>query len=205
MDDIQLRAARIAKENGQSWVDDFHLLQAVLSKRGSLGARILRQCGLSHREISSEYRALVKGHSPPTTNAYAFTPNLDRAIGRAQGLAAGRGRAVPATRDYLAGILLEPGGLVSSIFGRRPESIACLGAALRDAGIRLPKSVFAPPRNAIKVSPNHLGDVLRALTELPQNPHLRIRRDLHGRFYVATRDPAIVRQIIDDVVARKRR
>ena len=141
MHELERSAIGIARENGQDWVDDVHLLLALLKQR-TASARALSQCGLTESHIRQEYRTLLHDFIR-TAPGDLLTPRLNRTIGRAEGLAAARRSKRPRAADYLAAIVLEPGGIVSAIFASRPGVEACLRSALAAMGVVLP----APPRS----------------------------------------------------------
>jgi ATP-dependent Clp protease ATP-binding subunit ClpA len=187
MDTMQRRAT--AMQYGDAWVDEVHLLLALLGAPGSVAGRALRSCGFTRSSVRSDYEELLvqPGASSSTASPRA-TPRLNQTVGRAQGLAASRGARRTSSADYLVAILLGSGGMVHAIFARRPRAAERLAAALREAGVAVPVvpgNVRRPLGDRISIKTEDLREVMRQLREaLPPGSPVAFNHDGKGAAWV---------------------
>lgn len=199
MDYLERSAARAAMLTGARWVDDYHLLLALLNDASPLGERLRLCSGADESDLVAEYAALIRTQQEKapdaSSRAFSYTPHLSRSLGRAEGLALARGAAQPSPAEYLAAILADPGGLASAVLSQRPALLQCLRASLEDAGIpvpaeRLSSRPLAPGQDRVSVPDRFVRQVLAAIGRQPPAWLIRAELDERGSFSLVTTDAA---------------
>jgi ATP-dependent Clp protease ATP-binding subunit ClpA len=202
VDPIQRRAMRIASQSGHGWVDEAHVLMALLDSPRSIAARALKSCGFSATQVRVDYADLLtKASTGSQPHPPRPTPRLMRTLGRAQGLAVGRGSNHLRSADYLTAILVETEGLAQALLADQPGGKASVAAALQRLGGVVPalqsENIRRKFGNRVSLRTEHLGPVIRQLREsLPAGSSLAFNHDGKGNAWVIGPEGVDIRAFI---------